>query len=1131
MKQGKDRELIILFVSAAALLIGMIWMFFGIQFITFLMPPVNQQIFYYFFSGVVFSLSFVGLYGFVHTILYFTEFIVSPDNLNAQLYENLFADEHEGVFLKNKQGVYKKISPVAQQVLKLNHKQVIGKTDKDLHKLAAANKIAHEDQRVLDFGETVIWETTNMGAHGEEAYLCKKFPCRDKKSNITGIIGVCKNITTLKAFQNTNGQMEDRYRNLFNKLPYPVLVLDATNLLPFTFNSAMNKLLGYEKEEFSRMRLSLHIDVDKLSDFRTSINELSNNHGGEFETQLITKSRDALNVTGYAQEVIIDDNTYLHMMLYDNTETKKSTDILISSELKYRSLFEHANDAIIVVSTKSLNIIDANEIAISFLGYMRDDLLLMSIFDLDSSGNHTQTQDKIADLEIYNHALYEQVIKNRKGEKKTVEINAHKLNYGNEDVYQYVIRNISMRKKTEAALKISESRYRQMFESNMAIKLVIDPDNFCIEDANPAAAEFYGYAIEELKGMDLAQINILSRKKLNSLILQTREQSLGFYSCPHRLSNGEIRFVEVRDGPMEIEGRQLFYSIIHDVTASKEAESQVLVASKMFDYSTDAVMLINDSNKVVSVNYAFTQITGYQQSEVQNESPEIILASRETKLLNPAVLESIEKNGQWKGEVWHRLKDGQSRSLKASINSIRNTNTNVSSYVVMLAPRHTQMVAQDTPVHVVELTELPNKSLFIDRLQSAIDRAQRKKNRLGIILIDFRNFSQINAIYGYDLGDKLLKAISKRLKYNTRDSDSIGHFSSDDFAVLIEDLTDIEQMGIVAQKLLSTLSEAYQTAEQNIEINVSMGISIYPDDDVAAEQLISKASGALQTAQKFRGNHFELTSSSMNQKAKMWLQKEAELHKALRNNEFYLNFLAQIDTTDNALDSVEALIRWNHPEHGSLLPIQFLPGAERSGFIGAIAGYVIEMALKQLRLWLNQGLNVPRLTMNICLSQIDSELPAILVERCDNFKIDHKLIGLEFSEREFLTITDEQRMILNQLQKNNFNICIDDFGSENASLYSLLHCTVSEIKIDSLFISKTRESKSAKSLLTGIVSLCHAQNIKIVAEGVETEADREYVEGFNIHKMQGHLYSKPLSVKDTTRFIKEHTCGKNTAQL
>jgi len=1121
MNQKKDKELIQLFVSAAALLTGLIWAFFGQQIISALLPPPHQDIFYYFASGIVFSLAFVGLYGFIHTILYFTEFIVSQDGLNAQLFENLLADEQEGVFLKNKNGIYKTINSVAQKVLRLENKSVLGFTDKELHSPAIANKISHEDQRVLNFGETIHWETSIVNDHTEETYLCKKFPCRNSKNRITGIIGICKNITTLKISQNTNFQMEDRYRNLFNKLPYPVLVLDAGNLLPFTFNSAMNKLLGYEKEEFSRMRLSLHVDVDKLDDFRESITELNIAHGGEFETQLITKNRDTINVTGYAQEIIIDDRTYLHMILYDNTETKKSTDILISSELKYRSLFEHANDAIIVVSTKSLNIIDANEIAISFLGYIRDDLLLMSIFDLDSSGDHTLTQDKIADLEIYNHALYEQIIKNRKGEKKSVEINAHKLNYGNEDVYQFVIRNISKRKMTEAALKTSESRYRQMFESNMAIKLVIDPDNFRIEDANPAAAQFYGYSIDQLKGMDLGQINILSKDKLNTLILQTREQNLGFYSCPHRLSNGEIRFVEVRDGPMEIEGRQLFYSIIYDVTANKEAENQILVASKMFDYSTDAVMLINDKNQVVSVNYAFTQITGYQQSEIQNSSPEVILASQNKLLLNEAVLESIKNSGQWKGEIWHRLKDGQSRPLSCSINSINNTGSNVSSYVVMLAPRHAQMIEQQSSIHFVELTELPNKPLFSDRLNNAIDRAQRNKNRLGIMLIDFRNFSNVNAIYGYELGDKLLKAISKRLKYNTRDSDTVGHFASDDFAVLIEDLNDIQQIGIVAQKLLSTLAEDYQTPKHTIQINVSMGISIYPDDDTDADQLITKAQTALFNAQKIQGSNFELTSEKMNQKAKVWLQKEAELHTALRKNEFFLSYFPQINTENNSIDSIEILVRWDHPQHGCLLPIQFLPGAEKSGFIGAIATNIIDMAFKEYNNWIKKNITIPRLTLNICLSQIDADLADILLEKCNKYNIDYSSIGLEFSEKDLLNITETQRAILKQLQSQAFHICIDDFGSLNTSLNGLLDCSFTEIKIDPQFIAKTHKSKSAKSLLTGIVSLCQSQNIQIIAEGVETAEERDYIHSFNIHHMQGYFFTKPLLKDEVIKYI-EH---------
>jgi len=689
-------------------------------------------------------------------------------------------------------------------------------------------------------------------------------------------------------------------------------------------------------------------------------------------------------------------------------------------------------------------------------------------------------------------------------------------------MYVKMIRNISDRKKTEAALKLSESRYRQMFKSNMAIKLVIDLENFYIEDANPAAAKFYGHSINQLKGMSLEKINILSREKLNNLIAQTREQNLGFYSCPHKLSNGEIRFVEVRDGPMEIEGRQLLYSIIHDITASKEAESQILIASKMFDYSTDAVMLINDKNQVVSVNFAFTQITGYQQSEIQNKSPEIILASQDTALLNKKVLKSIKEHGQWKGELWHRLKDGQSKPLSVSVNNINHKNSNTSSYVVMLTPRYTRLLDSDNSIHLIELTELPNKSLFIDRLQNAIDRAQRNKNLLGVLLIDFKNFSEINKHYSYDLGDQLLKAISKRLKYNTRDSDTISHFSSDLFAVLVEDLSDIHQMGIVSQKLLSTLAEDYHTNEHNIDLNVSMGISIFPDDGNQTQQLLANAELALNNAKKIPGNHFELTNKSMNKHANKWLQTEAKLHEALRNNEFYLVFMPQIDTHTNTLDSIEVLLRWHHPEKGHLLPQQFLLMAEKSGFIGAIGSHIIDLSLQQYRSWLDLGLTIPRLTLNISHLQIEFDLIDLLFKKCKQYNIEHHCIGLEFSEQNFTITSDIQNAVLQKLQRNNFHICIDDFGSDNSSLSGLLHCTINEIKIDPGFIETTYNSPQAKNLLSGMVALCASQEIQLIAEGIESKQTRDYMHDFGIHHMQGYLFSQPLTTKAMTEYIKLH---------
>lgn len=1121
MSLTRDRELLHLLISALAVSLGLLWMFIGPQISHALAPADEHYILYYFFSGIVCAITLVGLFVFVRSILLFTEFMVSSNNLPALMFENLLQEEHDGLFLKDRNGIYKIISPLAMDILGLSDRQVIGFSDSDLFSPSDANRLRHEDQRILQHAESIQWHSTLQTEHGARYYECKKIPCRDHRDNIIGIIGLCRNVTALKEIEQLNQQQEARYTSLFHELPYPVLFLDYVNMMPLRFNQAMHSLLGYSQTQFSNMRLSLHLDPDHLGKLQNRLKQIIEEGAGEFETRLFNHKHEPLDIAGYAQKITLDGRLCLHMLLYDNTETRKSTDILINSELKYRSLFEHANDAIIIVSPNTLNITDANQNAVNTLGYSRETLLSMTIQDLDYAGDHSLTQAKITELEIYNHALYEQQLTSRNGDLLQVEINAHKLNYGNEDVYQFVLRNISARKKSEEALRRSEYRYRQMFESNMAIKLVVNPDKFIIEDANPAAANFYGYSIEELQGMDLGKINILSRETLNTLTQQTREQNLGFYSCPQRLANGEIRFVEVRNGLMEIDERTLCYSIINDVTASKEAENQVLIASKMFDYATDAVMLVNNNNQVVSVNYAFSQITGFQPDEILNAAPEVILADQTQPLLNQPVLAVLDKNNQWKGEVWHRLKGGQSRPLNVSINRIQNDTSDAVSYVVILSPRSSDQLNFNNEIYYVELTQLPNKSLFVDRLGKAIDRAMRNKTHLGLILIDFDNFSQINKTYGYAAGDTILKAIARRLQYNTRDSDTLSHFLADNFAVLVEDLNDIQQIGIVVQKLMSTLAEDYQTAEDNIELSLSMGISIFPEDGEDAQSLLTQAAAALSTAQQVPGNHFELTSDEMTNRAGLLLHAEANLHQALRQNQLELFYLPQINTDTQQLDSIEALLRWYHPQQGYILPQQFLPGSEQSGFIGAIGIYVIEQALRQYRHWLNQGLQIPYISINLYLSQLDMDLPDVLLEKCQKYALNHQQVCLEFSESNFKQLNHEQRDILHKLQELKFKLCIDDFGRTLNSLSFLVECTVQMIKIDPQLVKQAYNSADAEGLLKGFVSFCESQQISLVAEGVESEKDCAHLRGLNITHMQGYLFSRPLAARGVADYLQQ----------
>ena len=441
--RNDDKNLFLLSLSGVAVVVAMLWVFYGHAISMFLVGPEHEEYFHFFFNGVILSLAILGIYAFLKTALQFAGFIVNEDSLPLMVFQSALKEDHEGVFFKDLKGRYRVLNEAAKQILGIGVKNIIGKTDADLFDTVMAHKHLIEDRRIVEKGETIEWEVEIETAHGKENYACKKQPFKNRHGKIIGITGICKNITVLKTFRDLNQQLERHYRQLFNRLPYPVMILDTVTLAPFIFNEAMSSLLGYDKDSFPYQRMSAHVVDDDIEKFRVTMTELLEKGEGEFQIQLQTKDRDVVDVSGSAQLLIIDDKKYLHMLLYDETQSRKSTQELISSELKYRSLFDHANDAILIVNMDTLQIIDANENALVLLGYHRDDLMLMSIFDIDAHADNQEFREQISNLEIYHHALYEHEIVNRKGERYLVEINAHKVNYGDSKVYQYVIRNMN----------------------------------------------------------------------------------------------------------------------------------------------------------------------------------------------------------------------------------------------------------------------------------------------------------------------------------------------------------------------------------------------------------------------------------------------------------------------------------------------------------------------------------------------------------------------------------------------------------------------------------------------------------------------------------------------------------------
>jgi len=406
---------------------------------------------YLFISGAILTLGLVGVSFFVRSILYYTEYFVQGENLPLLIYRIAASNHRNGIFFKDEKGVYRFINLVAKRIMGLESRIVSGQKDEQLFSPVIANRLKLEDERVLYSSEKPVWEVELGMGNDRINYHCKKMQCRDGKGRVIGIIGICRDVSKQKLIESRLYEIDENYNQLFDNLPDPVMFFDSATLLPIRYNKAMSDMLGYSEDDFGKLRVNNHVIEKDVEFFKILIAETLRKGYGSFEIELKTKNRDLIDVTGFAQKIIINGKKHIHVIMHDVTEINKASDQLINAELKYRSLFELANDAILVFDVNTLQISDANERAVKFFDYSLEELMSMSVYDLFDVEMQDTTREQINDLEIYNHVSYVNKAVNRKGLRSEVEINAHKVNYGKKIVYQYFIREVASPKQKNIA--------------------------------------------------------------------------------------------------------------------------------------------------------------------------------------------------------------------------------------------------------------------------------------------------------------------------------------------------------------------------------------------------------------------------------------------------------------------------------------------------------------------------------------------------------------------------------------------------------------------------------------------------------------------------------------------------------
>ena len=569
------------------------------------------------------------------------------------------------------------------------------------------------------------------------------------------------------------------------------------------------------------------------------------------------------------------------------------------------------------------------------------------------------------------------------------------------------------------------------------------------------------------------------------------------------------------------EVERLVVSLV-DITDIKESERQLRISAKVFEQAGEAIVVTDSNTVITSVNKAFSRITGYPAAEAIGQKIGELLHSGE----NPPELyrdmwQSLEQQNYWQGEIRNRRKDGEFFAEWLTINRIRENDADhfVAVFSDISRLKESQERVEYLATHDA-LTGLPNRSLFHDRLDLAMAQARRSNSLVALMFMDLDNFKNINDTLGHDVGDELLVEIARRLKEQMRDMDTVARLGGDEFTIVLPE-TDFVGAERVAERLISAVRQPVRVRHKDLFVSASIGLAFYPDDGETRTSLIKAADTAMYRAKNNGRDGFELFKPELQIQMQKQLTMEAALRLALENDELRLVFQPKYSCRDGALVGAEALLRWQHPQLGNIPPEDFIPVAESSGLIREIDRKVMQQVIQALASWRASGLQPVPVAMNMSARSFqDDSFPDQLSSRLRQYQVPVALIQVEITEGTLLERSATTLGNIEKLRDAGINLSVDDFGTGYSSLSYLKRLPLVELKIDKSFVDGLGSSdKNDEAIARAILAMAAALNLRTVAEGVETEPQRQWLIDNGCDYLQGFLCSRPLEYDEFTHLL------------
>ncbi|MZI95340.1 EAL domain-containing protein [Vibrio sp. CAIM 722] len=690
-------------------------------------------------------------------------------------------------------------------------------------------------------------------------------------------------------------------------------------------------------------------------------------------------------------------------------------------------------------------------------------------------------------------------------------------------------------KQAQLSLQQSEAHVSNIIDTMPEAVLVVNDKGF-IDIANKRTEEVFGYAREEIVHQPIEML-LPQRYRHNHVALRdnyVKKPTIRMMGVGRDLfalnKSGEEFPVEVALAPLEEKGKRYSVVSIADITHRKEADTELVLAANVFSNTMDGIVILNAECDIIKVNSAFEHILGYRNEDLIGVNITFLRGEKHHAEFYDDLWGIAKNTGRWQGEIWQRHKRGTETPLWLSLTTIYDHHGEVERYIATIYDISEQKQAQERIhylAHYDVLSNLPNRTLFIETFRKMLVNSRNKKSKLALLFIDLDNFKQVNDTYGHPAGDSLLCQVSERMLDVTHDDDLVSRYGGDEFLVLLNNIDSRESVEKTATKLMQALTAPIDVGFGDFFVTASIGIACYPEDGSDADNLLQHADLAMYRSKEEGRNQYHFYDNEMLNVIQEHTQLQSELRLAIEKNQLELFYQPIIELATKRCIGVEALVRWHHPKRGDISPMKFIPVAEETTLIHSIGKWVLEKACKQTAQWDKAGIKLRFTSINVSGKQImQSDFAAIAKEIFDSTQCPAEHVIIELTESFIMHKNQSAIDKLQQLRQLGVGIAIDDFGTGYSSLSYLKRLPVTKLKLDRSFVMDLPSDINDVEITRAIHRLGDAVGLAVIAEGIETEEQHQFLLNEGVTYGQGYLYAKPMSINDFNRFLEQNNIVK-----